>query len=226
MDAEWFKTPGPEDTGFEGRCNARKKNTHLHEGPQRCRMKAGWRTDHEGVGPCVLHGGMSPGVKTKYVRQQAAQLLNGYGLLREGPCDPRDLLVEELSRTAGTVDYLQSVLGELTEEQLFGRVPLPVELETGDSKEAGDYWKLKEAFGVPVILEMYRWERAHLAKLSAEAVKLGLLERAVRVEEAQATMLAAALNRVLEAQGFSPAQLDAVKAQVIAELQTLELKTG
>jgi hypothetical protein len=220
MDASWFKSPGPDDLGFDGKCNA-KKRVGAPTGGERCRAAAGWRTTHVGIGPCAFHGGATPQAANKYERVAAGQLLHGYGLLREGDCDPRDLLMEELARTAGAIDYLTLCLADLTEDELLGKVPLPTELETGADKD-GDFWKLREAVGVPVMLELYRWERAHLAKLSAEAVKLGLLERAVRVEEAQAALMATAMQRALQKVGLSADQLAEVGALLREELMELE----
>lgn len=231
MEADWFNAPGPTDVGFEGRCNARKGGRGAQERGtvgERCGLKAGYRTSHLGIGPCCFHGGASPKAVAKYERIRSGQLLHGYGLRREGDCDPRDLLMEELARTAGNVDYLELCLQDLTEDELLGKAPLPTELETGYQPPAGagggggEYWKLRETVGVPVLVDLYRWERTHLAKLSSDAVKLGLLERAVRVEEAQATLVAAALGGALEAAGLEPAQLEAVKADLVVRLRELE----
>ncbi len=220
MDATWFRDPGPDDLGFDGQCNARKVK-NLEVGNGRCRLAAGFKTTHPGLGPCCFHGGATPQASRKYERVGAGLLLNAYGLAREGDCDPRDLLMEELARTAGTIDYLQLVLSGFTEDELLGVVPAPSELKTGEGKD-GPYWELVEKVGVPVLLELYRWERTHLAKLSVEATKLGLLERAVRVEEAQATLVAAAFGRALEAQGLAFEVVEAVKASFRTELLSLE----
>lgn len=226
LEPNWFKEPGPEDTGWEGRCNAVKRNAAVRGLHERCKLPAGWRTSHEGLGPCRFHAGNAPGVKAKYGKVQAQQLLHGYGLLREGVVDPRDALMEELRRTLGNIDYLTLVLGDLSEDELLGVVPLPETLKTGESDEKGPYHELQERFGLPALVALYQWERAHLAKLSAEAVKLGLLERQVRVEEAQAALVAAAVNAELELLGFSPAQLEAVKASLVTRLLSLETKAG
>jgi len=227
VDANWFSDPGPEDVGWEGRCNALKGGAGaVKRGTvgERCRMKAGYRTSHEGVGPCCWHGGATPQAARKYERLQAGRLLHGYGLLREGVTDPRDALMEELQRTQGNIDYLTLVLADLSEEELLGVVPLPAELKTGANEEKGEHHELVERFGLPVVVDLYRWERTHLAKLAADAVKLGLLERAVRVEEATAALVAAAVNGALEAAGL-PADLAlAVKADVVTRLRELEAK--
>jgi hypothetical protein len=220
MDPQWFADPGPDDVGYDGKCNAKKRVGAPTSG-DRCRAKAGWRTTHEGLGPCCFHGGATPQAARKYEKIAAGTLLHGYGLIREGVCDPRDLLMEELARTAGAIDYLTLCLADLTEDELLGKVPLPTELETGKDKD-GEHWKLREAVGVPVMLDLYRWERAHLAKLSTDAVKLGLLERAVRVEEAQAALMATAMQRALQEVGLDADQLAEVGAILRTKLLELE----
>lgn len=232
MDATWFKDPGPDDLGFNGKCNARKRagaptgpDGTVGSGGLRCLLKAGYRTSHDGVGPCCFHGGATPQATAKYERVQAGRLLHAYGIRREGNCDPRDVVMEELQLTNGNVDFLHLALQDLTEGQLLGDEALPAELRTGADKD-GEHWELVERYGLPVILALYQWERSHRAKLATEAVKLGLLERAVRVEEAQAALIAAAFNAVLEEAGFGGEVADRLKASLVARLSTLEVKAG
>lgn len=233
MDASWFKDPEPDQVGYSGKCNAMKRagaptgpDGHHGTGNIRCQLQAGFRTNHLGLGPCCFHGGATPQAQRKYERVQAGMLVHGYGQLREGLIDPRDLLMEELARTAGNIDFLTLCLGDLTEEELLGSVPLPEELASGSSSKDGDHWELRERFGVPALVSLYQWERTHLAKLSSDAVKLGLLERAVRVEEGQAVLMATALSRSLQRAGLQPAQLEAARGFLREELLSLEVDSA
>lgn len=145
-----------------------------------CSQAAGWKTTHPGYGNCKFHGGSTAAGIMFAERQRAELAVVTFGL----PIDvtPQDALLQEVHRCAGTVAYLQDVVRTLGQDQLKQR--------TFDNK--GLSWE-KPA----VWVDMYQAERAALVRVSAEAIKCGVAERAVALAEAQGQMLATVIKAIL-----------------------------
>jgi len=63
------------DTSVHGRCGAKRRRT---DPPEYCRNRAGFKTDHVGIGRCHLHGGATPvkhGMYSKVKRETLRDLV-------------------------------------------------------------------------------------------------------------------------------------------------------
>lgn len=110
---------------------------------------------------------------------------------------PLGALLMEINRTAGHVAWLGLKVAEAP----------------SDDALLGDWrgW-----------LNLYNQERRHLGRIAEGAVKLGLAEREVQVMEAQVTLVAHALERVLGRLELTDAQRAAAPRLLREELLALD----
>jgi hypothetical protein len=193
-------------------CGAKKK-----QGPGNCTRPAGWGTQHQGSGKCKLHGGNSPNGKTHAAREIAAKAVDTYGLPRN--VDPATALLEEVHRTAGHVEWLGQVVGALKQKALvWGRTK---------KKIGGDDRGTTFAAGENAFLALYNKERAHLVRVTAEAIKAGVEERRVKVEEHRAQLVVTMLGQIFDNLDLTEEQVAKVNELVPLALQGLDaLETG
>lgn len=148
------------DVPMDRRCTATAKGTG-----ERCR-----RARHPGTTVCVKHGA-AKGTNAhaaaarrreeERVLRELEKAVTTYGLARE--VDPGMALLEEVHRTAGHVAWLNHQVGQLPADSLVlltdkGAVPHP-------------------------LVALYQRERQHLARASADAVRIGLEARMVAYAE-------------------------------------------
>lgn len=193
-----------------------------------CGKPAGWGTPHLGRDRCRLHGGSTPTHITKAERVAAGFIADTYGLPRPGKADPRDVLLEELMRTLGHVDWLSEVVRRMDPDALVMGVTRIVEGEKpyGDLGLAGRVWEITESAAPSVWIDLYRREREHLYKLAKDMAALGLLERQVQIEEAQAGLLASALLRITGRLTLSAEQRLSLPQIVREELLALDTEAS
>lgn len=151
--------------------------TRQGEPGELCQLRAGWGTDHVGIGRCKLHGGNTPDHRKQANGIKAAAAVVTFGLPRE--IDPQTALLEEVHRTAGHVAYLGQVVRDLEQSDLK-------QLDAGERFEKPAVW-----------VEMYERERTHLVKVAATCISAGIAERQVRLAEDQGRQLANVLRDVL-----------------------------
>lgn len=113
------------------------------------------------------------------------------------PVNPFRALLDEINRTAGHVTWLGLKVAEAPTDDALLDTHRP--------------W-----------LQLYQQERRHLTRVAGEAVKLGLAEREVQVLEAQATVVARALERVLGRLELTDSQRLAAPRLLREELLALE----
>lgn len=158
------------------RCNGRKSGGNGY-----CGQKAGWGTDHPGIGRCKKHGGATKLYGEQVQKIRAYRSVEQYGLPVE--IDPHTALIQELERTVGHVEWLRIRVGELQTAAMHG----PVGGGQGAiPEEKANIW-----------IEMYRAERAHLIRVAKSCVDAGIEERRVQIAEAQGMMIATVIKAIL-----------------------------
>lgn len=125
----------------------------------KCRAFAGQGTEHKGIGRCRFHGGSTPNHNTHAINEEIKKRAAAFG-------DPIDVtapeaLMSTLRATAGHVQILHSEISEM---------------EDRDSRE------FRITYG------LYSQERDRLTRIGEAAVRAGVSERLVRIEESQAAM--------------------------------------
>lgn len=191
------KELAPEWTPWEGRCNAKRFG-----GTGLCRLKAGWGTEHVGVGCCKRHGGKTPTHNVGAQRELARRAVVTYGLPVE--IDPQDALLQEVWRTYGHVLWLSDWIQQYDPESLvFGVVSedsAKVRRGGAGKDSNGDEWRLHglrkfTARAAPSVwLQEYQRERQHLARVCRDAIACGLAERQVKLAEEQGRQIAGVIQ--------------------------------
>ena len=187
-------TPAGKAPGRDKRyCGAKK-----HQGEGNCTRPAGWGTPTPGEGPCKLHGGCTPTVTRGSERQraerEARKALEGFTEF-EAVRDPIERLRLLAGRAEAWMVALEAKVAELT--------AIRYSAETAEQIRG----------------EVQLYERAMTAtgKVLVDLARLNLDERAIRLQEAQVQLLAAALGQALAEADLEPAQQQAIRTRV-AEL--------
>lgn len=171
--------------------------------------------------------------------------------LKDRDIDPAKALLEEISWTYAHVQWLRAKVQELTEGQKLVRAteeryeftddgdtkfteannesanPNAHALVWGQTeyrdKSGGDDagQTVVEQAGINVWYQLYMKEREHLAKVSALALRAGIEERKIKLAEDQGNLVAAVLQRILNALNLTPSQWEQVPVIVPRELRAL-----
>lgn len=171
--------------------------------------------------------------------------------IKDRDIDPAKALLEEISWTYAHVQWLRAKVQELTEGQplVRGTEERYEFTDDGDARftEANDesanpnahalVWgqteyrdksggddagqTVVEQAGINVWYQLYMKEREHLAKVSALALRAGIEERKIKLAESQGELVAAVLQRILNALNLTPAQWEQVPVIVPRELRAL-----
>lgn len=153
-----------------------------------CKLPAGHRTNHPGIGRCSKHGGNTPNQVKSAQQEIARREVVALGLPRE--VDPHTALLEELARTAGHVQWLVEKVREEGEHRLVG----PVGTEGVDDKTG----LVHHVEAQPSVwARMLAEERKQLTAVATACVKAGIEERRVRIAEQQGQLIAQVLTAVL-----------------------------
>lgn len=187
-----------------------------------CRARKGAGTNHVGVGRCRWHGGASPNAvaaaQEAQARQMARDAVVAYGLPRD--IDPAQALLEEVARTAGTIDWLRMQI-----ERVAGERPENLILGTQGVKRSsgplGDVTVTEVGPGIHLWLKLYQEERRHLVRVCATALAAGVEERRVRLAEQQGSLLASVIRAVLADLDLTPAQQSRVGEVVPRHLRAV-----
>lgn len=176
----------PDDTR---QCGARNRDG------SRCRQ---WKL--AGATRCKQHGGKSPNAvaaaKRRIEEREAEAAMVTYGLPRE--VDPHTALLEEIHRSAGHVHWLASIVSQLERDALVRGITKTVTLPDGTRR-------VEAEAAVNTWVQLYQRERDLLRRVCVDAVKAGVEERRVRLEEDLARRMADAMRVTVVELGHDPA---------------------
>jgi hypothetical protein len=220
----------------EARCGRPKR-----QGEGNCKREAGWGTEHKGWGPCRQHGGALPNVVAASLARRdealARELVTTYGLPIE--TTPEEALLDEVKRSAGHVAYLAERVRELDADTLVWgraqrkesvkRVPSAVEVDPDGEidPDAVPGWRTEveivttETSTPNVWLTLYQKERAHLARVCADALRAGVEERRVRLAERYGALVAQLIRSILADLDLSTEQAARVPGIVSRHLHSV-----
>lgn len=172
-----------------------------------CNNPAGYGTDHQGMGPCKHHFGNT----AKVVRGAAieegkdvAVMLKGMGVAVD--MDPGEALRWEVNNTLGHIAWHRAVIEtwNLLNEDGSANPLTPEQTE---------------------FYERYLAERQHLVRGARMAIAADIEGRAQRLAEAQADMVADAIDQLLVALRLTAAQRDRVPDILPVILRTLDVQS-
>jgi hypothetical protein len=165
-----------------GYCAARRKDKDENGGVLYCMKKAGWGTDHPGIGSCRYHGGDSPQHRAGIERRKQILFMG-----RPKDISALDAIVWAITITAGEVEFLSSQIAEINDKKDW------IEL-TIQGKQ----------------LHVFQRARAdamdRLVRYSKDAISLGLAERTVRMAEQFGATIARLLEGIQKDLDLSPSQ--------------------
>jgi hypothetical protein len=176
---------------------------------------------------CTVHGGQFPNVKKAAAKRVATvkaevvmqEAITTFGLRRD--ITPMEALLEEVSRTAANVEWLEHKVREIAqedEEKLVWGLTKIEDIEA--AKDRGT--NTTEEARVNIWYELLTRERDHLVKVSSAAIKAGVSEIQVRLAEDQATKIAAAIQRLIDDLDLSKKQLERVPTIVPQVLRFID----
>lgn len=125
--------------------------------------------------------------------EQVSQILRLSGLKH---INPQDALMEELARCAGAVAYFDEIVAKLSPEQLMS--PL-----------------------AQIQLDLWNEQRSMYQRTAALAARAGIEERAIKIQEAQAQAMVAALMAVLAKMDLTPEQVATARVEMATQLRAL-----
>jgi hypothetical protein len=172
---------------------------------------------------CARHGGKSPqaiaAAKKRVAEQEARDTMEKaivtLGLPQD--IDPAKALLDEISRTYGTVLWLQERVRKLEPDELTWGI---TERQMGLGKDGPiDVTTEKAEFNA--WYQLYLGERKHLVAVTTAALKAGIEERRVRLAEQQGDLVAQAIRSILDALNLTPSQWELVPTVVPAALRSL-----
>jgi hypothetical protein len=142
---------------------------------------------------CASHGGKSPqalkAAAERLRREEAENYLRKLGELVITDVDPGEQLLELIAITAAEVRWFRSRVYDIDAADLvWGKT----KHATGGQNKGDTYEASKNAW-----LALYHERADKLAALCAEAIKIGLKEREVRLAEQQADLIVKLLEGVL-----------------------------
>lgn len=131
--------------------------------------------------------------------------------------NPMTALLLEVARAAGAVEWFDAQVRDLTPDDLNHHI----EIVVGEGKDGEKYevhWPAQN------LVQMWNTQRAMLAKITGDAVRLGLAERGIRIREAEAAMLFTLLMAVLQdpALGLSAPQMDTARSLLATKLRAID----
>ena len=158
-------------------CGAKKRDGS----GDHCQLRAGWGTDHAGVGACKLHGGSTRNGRRNAAIVEAERQVSEWG----GRLDvtPPEALLELVQRKAAEVAYWDRLVGELAEYERAGMLDSKTEQGFGPM---GPVDTTTRQAGPHVYLVMLHKAQDQLATYSAAAIRAGVDEAMVRVAAVQA----------------------------------------
>lgn len=119
--------------------------------------------------------------------------------------DPGALLIEEIERSAGVIDWLEGRIAALDEDTEFIYDVIVTTQENGSNAQGAiDSTKTETRKEIHHYWRMLEKERAHLAQVTTSALRAGVEERRVRLAERSVSALEAAMSYALMELGLDP----------------------
>lgn len=197
-------TVAKRSAGLDGKCGAKKR-----QGTGFCTQRAGWGTDHPGVGRCKLHGGKTEShnqAAEVEVLRQAAQNL---GIVPDEHVDPGQQMLDLIAEAARNLEFYRTLVGQLPTHPSADKFTIEDGEPHWERGDPGIYAPTRHQSGIPtgeakrhILVQMYDDERDRLANFVQVALRAGVEERRVRLAERDATMLQAAQVDTLTAMGL------------------------
>jgi hypothetical protein len=168
----------------------------------------------DGTNVCRMHGGTTPNAQrvVKERRQEAEirEMARTLGVPID--VDPKDAILQEIAWCAGHVAWYRSRVQALDPDALI-RGPRSEQLTVRTGFQAGEQTTTDSGNDVNLFLRLYNEERDRYQRLCLQAIKVGIEERRIRLEESKADLLVQGLEWMI---GEARTRLDLSEAAVAA----------
>lgn len=209
-----------------GRAGERRKHCEGDRGKGNppCSQKAGWGTDHPGVGYCKHHGGSTPNHQLAAIPALASAFADR---VQVPDMAPRDTLLWLIRETHREVAFYTLQINLLADEQLWGYheafVERPLKLEGGAESATA---LARETRTSEPRLHLWINARAAAADRLARYIKMaediGIAEREIQLAERIGGQLADLIGSVLDALELSADQRKRAPDIVATAVRQLE----
>ena len=146
-----------------------------------------------------MHGGKSPqalaNAQQRLEHQAAEEAMVTYGLPVD--VDPHTALLNEVKATAGHVFWLRRIVAGLEQKQLTQGITKTVMLPDGTRR-------VEIESAVNTWVQLYQRERDLLRRVCSDAIRAGVEERRIRLEEEVAAQLVRAMSETVSVLGHDP----------------------
>lgn len=171
---------------------------------------------------CGRHGGNSPKAKTAAEARIAEQELNHaigtLGIIDKYPdIDPAQALLQEIRISHAHVQWLRERVAEVEPNELVWGI---TKTEVGIGAQGPVDMTVQEA-GFSTWYRIYLTEREHFAKLTTMALKAGIEQRRIELEEQKAELVVVALKQIFAQLNLSKIQADMLPTIVPNALRQL-----
>lgn len=171
---------------------------------------------------CGRHGGNSPKAKAAAEQRTAEQeLTHAVGTLGIGSkypdIDPAQALLQEIRISYAHVQWLRTKVAEVEPNELVWGI---TKTEAGIGAQGPVDMTVQEA-GFSTWYRIYLTEREHFAKLTTMALKAGIEQRRIELEEQKAELVVVALKQIFAQLNLSKLQADMLPTIVPNALRQL-----
>lgn len=171
---------------------------------------------------CGRHGGNSPKAKAAAEQRTAEQeLTHAVGTLGIGSkypdIDPAQALLQEIRISHAHVRWLRTKVSEVEPNELVWGI---TKTEVGIGAQGPVDMTVQEA-GFNTWYTLYTKEREHFAKLTTMALKAGIEQRRIELEEQKAELVVVALKQIFAQLNLSKLQADMLPTIVPNALRQL-----
>lgn len=208
-------SPDPEPEGHDPRQDGRWCGAPRRRDSGPCTQRAGWGTNHLGIGRCKLHGGSTRTHRAAAQKAMALAAVKSLGLRDDRP--PDEILLDELAWAAGHVAWLRGKVQELEPERLGWGVT--EEVHKGSGEFTGTDTTTAAAPSIWWVL--YRDAQKHLLEVLKVIKGFDLDERRLEFARAQvAPQIAVVIDQFVRALGLTPEQAGRVPVALEAAVRS------
>lgn len=172
---------------------------------------------------CGRHGGSSQKAKAAAAEERIAEqelnhAVGALGITDKYPdIDPAQALLQEIRISHAHVKWLRTKVAEAEPNELVWGI---TKTEVGKGAQGPVDMTVQEA-GFNTRYTLYTKEREHFAKLTTMALKAGIEQRRIELEEQKAELVVVALNQIFAALNLTKIQADMLTTIVPNALRQL-----
>jgi hypothetical protein len=192
-----------------------------------CRQRAGWGTDHPGIGRCKRHGGKTPSHQAHAQVEIIKRTADRLGVPRD--VEPSQGILEMVCEAAGNVEFYRQLVADLPTHPKDDTLTIEDDEPHWQRGDPGIYGRTYHQSGIPtgeakrhILVQMYDEERDRLERYIKDALAAKVDERRVVLAEAEAKELFAAVGAAMTQAQLTPEQAEAFRRALAINLRNAQ----